>query len=102
MGAKYVVLCGVPEQHCVGGKLGPTQSFYRGSKKCHASRVEAFRCYVRYLREQGYERVGPREFAAPNGGPVRVLTKKSRFGGLLRAGKENTRRMYKNAKGIVF
>lgn len=56
---------------------------------------------MRYLQRQGYERVGPREFAAPDGGPVRVLTKKCRFGARLRPGKEHARFMPSVKEGGV-
>jgi len=79
-------LCGVPEHQCQGAvtKVSPS---WRGSMKSHASSEEAFRCYRRYLLNQGYEQVGPREFKR-EGEPITVLPKKSRFGSPLRKGKE--------------
>lgn len=66
----------------------------RGSKdmglriKCHSSPEEAFKCMAKHLvRDLGYTQIGPREFSPADHGPVRVLTKKSRFGGVLKAGK---------------
>lgn len=41
----------------------------------------------RHLVSEGWEPIGPREFRPPNGGYIRVLNKKSRFGGRLRTGK---------------
>lgn len=42
----------------------------------------------RYLiRKKGYVELGPREFLSPDGGPVLVLTKKCRYGGLFVTGK---------------
>lgn len=100
MSKNRMYLCGVPEQHCVGGtfKVG---TGYRGPRKGHSDRLAAFRCMVRYLKSQGYTQIGPREFAGPNGGPVRVLTKKSRYGGVLRYGKENNRFMHDNGTGTI-
>jgi hypothetical protein len=84
--------CGVPKEHCTGGTIrvsaGMKSAIRAESINCHASPQEAFRCHARYLVEVlGYTRVGNREFAPPDGGPIRVLTKKSRFGGELRKGK---------------
>jgi len=56
--------------------------------KAHNSAPEAFKCHARYLiKVLGYEQVGSREFRPPDGGPILVLTKKCRFGGVLRKGK---------------
>jgi hypothetical protein len=55
--------------------------------KVHATPQEAFACHARYLISQGYTRLGQREFHK-EGEPIRVLTKKSRFGGILRGGKK--------------
>jgi hypothetical protein len=58
------------------------------STRAHTSPEGAFNCHARHLvNDKGYEQIGPREFREPNGGPIRVLTKKSRFGGVLRGGK---------------
>jgi hypothetical protein len=84
MSTKYRVLCGVPVLECLGSGYITTQAL---SKKAHASRVEAFRCMRKHLMRQGFTQIGPREFRPPDGGPIRVLTKKARFGGLLRQGK---------------
>jgi len=86
------ILCGVPQEYCAGGRLITDQML--GTNKCHSSRSEAFRCKVDYLvNVLGYEQIGSREFSPSDGGPVLVLTKKMRFGGLLRSGKEGTRFM---------
>ena len=99
MAKSYGVICGVPAHHCTGGTLQTDQQL--GTTKVHSSHEEAFRCYSRYLtRVKGYKRIGPREFAPPDGGPVLVLTKKSRFGAHLRKGKEG-RLMPKRGAGIV-
>lgn len=88
MSTKYKILCGTPDAHCKGSRYITTQSL---PKKAHPSRVEAFRCYARYLiKVLGYTQIGSREFAK-EGQPVRVLNKKSKFGALLRTGKEGSR-----------
>jgi hypothetical protein len=85
------VICGVPDEFCSGGKLITTQVL--GHKKYHSDRNQAFKCMVKFLLDQGYKQIGNREFINPENGYVRVLTKKSRFGGALRSGKEKTRLM---------
>ncbi len=79
-------LCQTPPHLCRGSKtvIAPALA----GRPSHASPEEAFRCYVAYLLSQGYKRAGSREFAPPDDGPVLVLTKKSRYGARLRAGKE--------------
>ena len=84
MSTKYRVLCGVPALQCTGGSYITDQAL---SDKAHSSRLEAFKCMRKYLTKQGFTQIGPREFRPPDGGPIRVLTKKSRYGGLLRQGK---------------
>ena len=76
-------LCGVPLDVCTGTKIVCDQ-FRNKEAKMHGSSEEAFRCMRRYLIAQGYTPVGPREFASPNDGYVRVLTKKSHYGARLR------------------
>lgn len=91
MSRKSVVLCGVPNAFCCGSKYTTDQML---PPKCHGSHIEAFRCMKRYLcNHLGYEQIGSREFRPVNGGPVRVLTKKTRFGARLRAGKLGERFM---------
>lgn len=91
-------LCGVPKQRCMGGAVSMLPGM-RGFRS-HSSREEAFRCMVRYLESQGYERIGSREFRK-EGQPVRVLTKKSRFGARLRAGKEGRFMPKERPSGVV-
>ena len=92
MSRQYRVMCGTPKEHCNGSRLVTDQTFQ--SNKCHRSHEEAFRCHARYLvRVLGYTQIGSRDFQAPNGGPVRVLSKKIRFGSKLRLGKEGSRFM---------
>ena len=81
-------LCPTPKQFCMGGNLTMSNSITRRTTKAHGSPGEAFACYKHYLvHELGYTQVGAREFSPPDGGPVTVLTKKSRFGARLRPGK---------------
>jgi len=56
---------------------------------------------VRYLiNVEGYEQIGPREFQK-DGHPVRVLTKKMRFGGRLRPGKAG-RVMMEGVHAVIY
>lgn len=81
----HKVLCGVPKGHCQGGR---TTVNHNDAAKAHGSHSEAFRCMAHYLvKILGYTRIGSREFINPNDGYVNVLTKKSRYGILLRRGK---------------
>ena len=92
MSRQYRVLCGVPKEHCNGGKLVSDQVFQ--TDKCHSSHEDAFRCMAKYLTSVlGYKRLNGRDFEPPDGGPIRTLTKKMRFGGLLVFGKEHSRFM---------
>lgn len=82
---RYV--CGVPGIHCSGGHVTTDQQINSG--KAHVTPSEAFNCMARYLvRQCGYKRVGGREFDPQDGGPIRVLTKRSRYGGKMKLGKE--------------
>jgi len=95
----YMVMCGTPPAHCTGGTVA-TNAFLRATApKAHQSHSDAYRCHRRYLVEVlGYEDIGNRVFRPPpgvNNGYLRVLTKKSRFGSRIRAGKEGARWMPK-------
>ena len=81
--------CGVPREYCSGGLVSALSAGIRKDiAKLHTSPPEAFNCYAHYLVTVcGYRQVGSREFSLGDGSPVRVLTKKSRFGGRLRSGK---------------
>jgi hypothetical protein len=80
-------LCGVPSEHC-GGSLGQLSAGFKAKGyRVHNSPTEAFRCMGRYLVKIGYEKLSSREFRAPDGSGIRVLTKQSRYGGKLRPGK---------------
>ncbi len=98
MSTGYKVLCGVPEPSCTGGRYITEQQL---SKKAHTTHEEAFKCMVRYLMNKGYTRLGSRMFSAPDGGPIEVLTKRSRFGARLRSGKEQQRYMPKFGHGVI-
>lgn len=91
--------CGTPEANC-SGAFGDFGKNWRGPRKLHESREAAFRCYARYLvKIKGWKQVGPREFKEP-GGPINVLTKKSRFGGVARKGKMG-RNMPQRGGGVI-
>jgi len=98
MSRRFMVLCGVPEGECVGALFTTDQQL--GTTKGHGSHEEAFKCRVRYLLKQGYTRIGTRDFRPPDGGPVLILGKKSRYGGRLRLGKFGTRFMPDSVHGI--
>jgi hypothetical protein len=86
-------LCGVPESSCQGSRtaiLGV--SGWKGSNRTHTSSTDAFKCYQRWRISEGDTPVGNRELLTKSGS-VLVLTKKSRFGGKLRKGKEGKRQM---------
>jgi len=83
--AKAKYRCGTPSIHCVGNKGLQAPAL---AEKCHGARDEAYKCYRNYLiKVEGYTQIGSREFRK-EGHPVRVLTKKIRFGARLRPGKE--------------
>lgn len=79
-------LCGVPKGQCLGSET-PVCRGLGFSVKIHSSTKEAFACYSAWLRFLGYTQIGSREFSPPDGGPVLVLSKKSKFGAPLRRGK---------------
>jgi hypothetical protein len=95
--------CGVPAEKC-SGSLCKLNNGMR-PMQAHQSSESAFNCHKEFLLKQGYTIVDSRAFAPPNGGPIQVLTKKSRFGVRLRNGKEGTRNMAKkmfgNRGGVV-
>ena len=88
MSRRRKILCGVPEEHCTGAKIITDQMLPSKTPKAHASSGEAFDCMARHLvGDLGFVRMGGREFRPPEGGSIRVLTKRTRYGGHLRAGK---------------
>jgi hypothetical protein len=80
-------LCGVPPHECRGDAhtLAPGLS---GGLKSHATPEQAFECHRAWLLRQGFRQVGSREFERPEQDGIVVLTRKRRFGALLRGGKE--------------
>jgi hypothetical protein len=80
-------LCGVPPHECCGShlKLAPGLP---AELKSHATPQQAFECYRAWLLRQGYHQIGSREFETPAQDGIVVLTRKHRFGALLRGGKE--------------
>lgn len=82
----FRVLCGVPDEFCKGSPLKTDQVFH--TKKCHQSHADAFRCMAQHLtRDLGFVRLSSRDFQAPNGGPIRILTRQSNYGAHLKPGK---------------
>ena len=80
-------VCQTPTSHCSGGTGVVIPSLH--GLRLHQSPEDAFRCYARYLKHvRGYIQIGGREFSPPGGGPVEVLTRKSKYGARLRHGKE--------------
>lgn len=94
-------LCGVPEADCSGMTIAVNEK-WTGSKKAHRTPEEAFNCMARHLVRNGYIRRGPREFQHKDGGPVTVLTKKSRYGGELRTGKAGRAMRGQRTSGSVY
>lgn len=90
--------CQTPRETC-GGALETTNNVFNRTKnvKLHNSPEEAFHCFERHLLSTGHVRVGQREFRQPQGG-ILVLTKKCRYGGVMRKGKEGNRWMPKSAR----
>ena len=83
---KKYVACGVPMSNCEGASAQLSSSI-SGKLKVHGSHKQAFKCYEKYLLSLGFKKIGNREYEDPETHVIRVLTKKSRFGGLLRTGK---------------
>lgn len=81
----YRVFCGVAKAECSGSLLPMSASFK--DMKAHNSVGEAFDCMKASLMSKGYTQLDSRAFVPPDGGPVRVLTKRSRYGARLRPGK---------------
>jgi hypothetical protein len=86
-----VFLCGTPSEQCTGSLAKLNHALEGRGLRAHTSSASAFDCQRRYLIHVGYTQLDGTSFAAPNEGPILVLTKKSRYGGKLRNGKEGTR-----------
>ena len=101
MKSNFRVICGVPIDQCTGANVATSSGIH--CPKSHQTHSEAFACKRRYLMGLGYEQIGARAFRSPNGGPVEILTKRSRFGGKLRKGKERSRVMpSQRTGGMIF
>lgn len=98
----YIHLCGVSKEYCTGFLAPLNHGLEKENLKAHASTSEAFNCMKHSLLAQGYTQVDSRAFQPPDGGPIRVLTKRIRFGGKLRNGKEGTRNMPNRHNGGIF
>ena len=84
-----IYTCGVDKRFCSGSAASGSSGLRH--IRTHSSSEEAFRCMARHLvNDEGYERTGSRTFAPSDGGPILVLDKKSKFGGVLRKGKRGT------------
>mgnify|MGYP001587424340 CR=1 FL=1 len=87
-----VHLCGVPHERCKGSRITTNAGMKdKGFRLGHGTPEAAFRCMVNHLVTSGWTRIGSREFAPPGDGPVRVLTKPTRYGATLRSGKGGVR-----------
>jgi CTP:molybdopterin cytidylyltransferase MocA len=98
--AKY--LCGVEPQLCTGGSfIGSKAMATMASKgvRTHSSPEQAHACMQRSLVQQGYQKIDNCQFRPPDGGPVLVLTRPGKYGGMLRSGKEGGRHMPKYRSG---
>ena len=80
-------LCGTPGDKCQGSVASVSHSLRKQITRTHGDRESAFVCYTRWLKAQGFTRIGAHDFASPNHGPVLMLGRKSQFGALLRPGK---------------
>lgn len=90
----YACACGTPKEYCSGGVTTVNAGMRGGNvMKAHLDPTQAFKCHAKYLVKVGYIQLSPREFRAPDGSGIKVLTKQSRFGAKLRNGKEGTRNM---------
>lgn len=90
---KDIFLCGTPNDGCCGKQAILCNSLKNKGLGAHQTSVEAFNCYKKYLLSRGYTVVDSRALQPPDGGPIHILTKKSRFGARMRPGKEGTRNM---------
>jgi hypothetical protein len=82
----YGYLCGVPKANCSGTLAKLSAGLDKQGLKKHGTQQEAFSCYCRYLKSQGYAQISAREFQKP-GEPIMSLSKVAKFGARLRSGK---------------
>lgn len=88
---KSIYLCGTPSEYCVGKLALLSNGLKNKGLRSHQTSVEAFNCFKKSLLARGYVQIDSRAFQPPEGGPIHVLTKQSRFGARMRPGKEGTR-----------
>lgn len=100
-GRQYAYACGVPTEKCCGSVAKVNKGCAGLIRKTHGSAQAAFDCMKSHLIKQGYTKIGSREFSPPDGGPVRVLTKRRRYGGKFRPGKEGRVRAGGNRPGVI-
>ncbi len=68
--------CNTPFDQCTGGN-----NSNGGRHKVHRSREEARRCYVQYLKRQGYTQLKSTQFISPNPDEgVLLISKVSKYG----------------------
>lgn len=91
--------CGVPDKECQGAKTQVAMGIHL--THTHASAKSAFQCMKAYLAAQGFVYKGNREFDPGDGGPIRVLTKVSRYGARLRPGKAGRHMARQSIGGII-
>jgi hypothetical protein len=102
-GKAHVFMCGTPHDKCTGFLAKTNHGLEHTQPRAHGSPEQAFNCAKQYLLRMGFTQIGSRDFSPPDGGPVRTLTKKTRFGGRLRSGKEGQRNQPMGKRGgIIF
>lgn len=85
--ATYAFLCPTPKENCCGTLAKLNGSLDKRGIKKHGSPESAMQCYRKYLVDVvGCVQISSREFRRPEGG-IEFLSKASRFGARLRAGK---------------
>lgn len=82
-----VYTCGVPAHQCTGSESKVSKDVHKYIHKVHGTSEAAFRCHVKWMQSQGYVMTSSRTLKHADGGPTIMLTKKSRFGGIMRKGK---------------
>lgn len=96
-----IYLCGTPTEYCAGALAQLSNSLKAKGLKSHQTSTEAFNCFKKSLLARGYIQIDSRAFQPPEGGPIHVMTKKSRFGARMRPGKEGIRNMPNKRHGGV-
>lgn len=84
-----MVYCNTPPEKCSGKIIKVNHAQVNKILKAHSRPQEAFICYSSYLQNQGYRKVGTREFLPAGGeGPILVISRPGKYGLRLRKGKE--------------